>query len=84
MTNTYDWNLTPDEESAFIKIKEALHRHPELSLKEFQTTKLIQSVLSRMSGVRILDLPIETGVVASTVCRKRSRPMRGSSRKTKV
>ena len=43
MTNTYDWNLTPDEESAFIKIKEALHRHPELSLKEFQTTKLIQS-----------------------------------------
>lgn len=64
MTNTYDWNLTPDEESAFIKIKEALHRHPELSLKEFQTTKLIQSVLSRMSGVRILDLPIETGVVA--------------------
>ena len=64
MTNTCDWNLTPDEESAFIKIKEALHRHPELSLKEFQTTKLIQSVLSRMSGVRILDLPIETGVVA--------------------
>ena len=64
MTNTYDWSLRPEEEAAVIKIKEALHRHPELSLKEFQTSRLIRSVLERMDGVRILDLPIETGVVA--------------------
>lgn len=64
MTNTYEWNLTPAEEQAVIKIKQALHRHPELSMKEVQTSKLIRTVLERMDGVRILDLPVETGVVA--------------------
>ena len=64
MTNTYDWKLRPEEEQAVVKIKEALHRHPELSLKEYMTSRLIRSVLDRMDGVKILDLPIETGVVA--------------------
>ena len=64
MTNTYDWNLTPDEEEAIVRIKEALHRHPELSMKEFRTCELIRTVLGRMDGVKILKLPIETGVVA--------------------
>ena len=64
MNNTYDWHLSPSEEQAVIKIKEALHRHPELSMQEVQTTKLIRTVLERMDGVKILDLPISSGVAA--------------------
>ena len=64
MNNTYDWVLYPNEESAVLKIKEALHRHPELSFEEHRTSELIRSVLGRMDGVKILDLPIDTGVVA--------------------
>lgn len=64
MNNIYDWALYPEEEAAILKIKEALHRHPELSFKEKRTSELIRSVLERMDGVKFLDLPIETGVVA--------------------
>ena len=64
MNNTYDWVLYPEEEEAILKIKEALHRHPELSFEERRTTELIRSVLERMDGVKFMDLPIETGVVA--------------------
>ena len=39
------------------------HRHPELSYEEVETTKRIRSSLER-AGIRILDLPLKTGVVA--------------------
>ena len=39
------------------------HRHPELSFKEVETTKRIRQDLQK-GGVRILNLPLETGVVA--------------------
>ncbi|ACT05068.1 amidohydrolase [Dickeya chrysanthemi Ech1591] len=40
-----------------------LHQHPELSNQEFETTKKIRAVLEK-EGIRILDLPLKTGLVA--------------------
>jgi len=40
-----------------------LHRHPELSNQEFETTAKIRAALER-EGIRILDLPLKTGLVA--------------------
>lgn len=40
-----------------------LHRHPELSNQEFETTKKIRAVLEK-EGIRVLDLPLKTGLVA--------------------
>lgn len=39
------------------------HRHPELSYEEVETTKRIRASLER-ADVRILDLPLKTGLVA--------------------
>ena len=39
------------------------HRHPELSFKEVETTERIRQDLQK-GGLRILNLPLETGVVA--------------------
>lgn len=39
------------------------HRHPELSYEEVETTKRIRASLER-AGIRILDLPLKTGLVA--------------------
>ncbi|UJR56139.1 M20 peptidase aminoacylase family protein [Dickeya zeae] len=40
-----------------------LHQHPELSNQEFETTKKIRAVLEK-EGIRILELPLKTGLVA--------------------
>ncbi|MCA7015196.1 M20 peptidase aminoacylase family protein [Dickeya dadantii] len=40
-----------------------LHQHPELSNQEFETTRKIRAVLEK-EGIRILDLPLKTGLVA--------------------
>lgn len=40
-----------------------LHRHPELSNQEFQTTSDIKAALEKQQ-IRILDLPLKTGLVA--------------------
>lgn len=40
-----------------------LHQHPELSNQEFETTGKIRAVLEK-EGIRILDLPLKTGLVA--------------------
>ncbi|WP_409308338.1 M20 peptidase aminoacylase family protein [Pectobacterium sp. B1J-3] len=40
-----------------------LHRHPELSNQEFETTRKIRDVLDK-EGIRILNLPLKTGLVA--------------------
>ena len=39
------------------------HRHPELSFREVETTERIRQDLQK-GGLRILNLPLETGVVA--------------------
>ncbi|QYM98141.1 M20 peptidase aminoacylase family protein [Dickeya ananatis] len=40
-----------------------LHQHPELSNQEFETTKKIRAVLEK-EDIRILELPLKTGLVA--------------------
>ncbi|MDU6390744.1 MAG: M20/M25/M40 family metallo-hydrolase, partial [Pantoea sp.] len=40
-----------------------MHRFPELSNQEFETTKKIRAALTA-AGIRILDLPLKTGLVA--------------------
>lgn len=40
-----------------------LHRHPELSYEEVETTRRLREVLEAR-GVRILDVPLSTGLVA--------------------
>ena len=39
------------------------HRHPELSMQEFKTTERLKADLTK-AGIRILDFPLKTGVVA--------------------
>ena len=39
------------------------HRHPELSYEEYETTKRIRSLLEA-NGTEILNLPLDTGLVA--------------------
>ncbi|MDH6368800.1 amidohydrolase [Paenibacillus sp. PastF-3] len=46
-----------------IVIRRHLHRHPELSNEEYETTKYIISLLER-TGVRIIDYGLSTGVIA--------------------
>ncbi|SLM64985.1 MULTISPECIES: amidohydrolase [Dickeya] len=40
-----------------------LHQHPELSNQEFETTRKIRAVLEK-EGIRVLALPLKTGLVA--------------------
>lgn len=41
-----------------------LHRHPELALKEYETTDYVKNVLKQTEGVELLDLGLETGALA--------------------
>ena len=54
--------LMLEYEPRFLEIFEHLHRHPELSFKEFETTAYIKEILSSL-GIEILDYGLETGVV---------------------
>lgn len=49
-------------EEKLIEIRRDLHRNPELSFKEFRTTKLIKDMLREMD-IEVLELGNETGVV---------------------
>ena len=40
-----------------------LHRHPEVSFEEVETTAHLYNLLVE-NGVRVLDLPLKTGIVA--------------------
>ncbi len=51
------------DETKLLQTFQWLHRHPELSFQEFGTTEKIREVLTG-AGIRILDLPLETGLVA--------------------
>jgi amidohydrolase len=46
-----------------IDIRHEFHKHPELSNEEIKTTQTLRKLLTSV-GIRILDLPLETGLVA--------------------
>lgn len=46
-----------------IQIRHYLHQHPELSEEEVETTAFLRDHLTQL-GIRILDLPLKTGLVA--------------------
>lgn len=46
-----------------INLRRELHRHPELSLKEYRTSELIRTELKKMR-VEPLEFGLETGVIA--------------------
>lgn len=50
-------------ETKLLKIFESLHKHPELSFEEFETTKLIKGLLAE-AKIEVLNLPLKTGLVA--------------------
>ena len=50
-------------EKKLVEIFEWLHRHPELSLKEYKTTEFIRNILLD-NGIRLLDTKLQTGLIA--------------------
>ncbi len=50
-------------EKKLAQVFQWLHRHPELAMKEHQTTEYIRKVLLS-HGVRLLDTKLETGLIA--------------------
>ena len=46
-----------------VEIRHYLHQRPELSGKEFETTKFLKQQLE-MLRIRVLETPLETGVIA--------------------
>ena len=46
-----------------VKIRRHIHQHPELGMKEYETTKLVKEELKK-AGVPIKDIGTETGVLA--------------------
>ena len=60
--------LTNDDYENLREFRHDLHRHPELSHKEIRTSEKIRSFLLTLPGVELVDLPIQTGVVAR-ICR---------------
>ena len=49
-------------EAETLSIFKHLHKHPERSWQEYETTKLIKAELEKL-GIEILDIGLETGVV---------------------
>lgn len=55
--------ITPDFDQKLIHIRRHLHRHPELSNEEFETTQSIRNWLEEV-GIKIADYSLQTGLVA--------------------
>ncbi|WP_219213207.1 amidohydrolase [Paenibacillus sp. S150] len=49
--------------SQLIDVRRNLHREPELAYEEFRTTEKLREWLT-IANIRILDLPLETGLIA--------------------
>ena len=49
--------------SKLAKMRHHIHEHPEISEQEYETTKYIKNYLSEL-GIKPLDYPLETGVIA--------------------
>ncbi len=58
------FNITSKELEHIIEIRHHLHRHPEVSWHEIETTKYIRECLSQIDGVEILEMGLNTGVIA--------------------
>lgn len=60
-----DFSLTKEENLAaqLTEIRRELHREPELSNEEFKTTAKLREWLAQ-AFIRILDLPLRTGLIA--------------------
>ena len=56
-------SLTAKYEDEMIAIRRHIHRHPELSNKEYKTTEFIREKLTEY-GVEIAEIGMKTGVVA--------------------
>ncbi len=56
--------LTNEDIRMLTRFRHDLHQNPELSRKEFRTTRKIREFLSALPGCRIISLPVDTGVVA--------------------
>lgn len=46
-----------------VAVRRRLHKHPELSFKEYDTTQYLKSLLQD-AGIELLDNPLETGLAA--------------------
>lgn len=57
-------SLTEEEERQVRDFKDWMHENPEVSNEEFETTRRITGFLNSLPGVELLDLPVETGVLA--------------------
>ncbi|WP_238653542.1 amidohydrolase [Paenibacillus piscarius] len=49
--------------SRLVEVRRSLHREPELSNEEFRTTEKLRGWLNE-AGIRVLDLPLKTGLIA--------------------
>lgn len=63
--------ITMTDEKSIIDLFKQFHENPELSFEEYETTKRICKALQAgsvetegMNGIEILDLPLETGLIA--------------------
>lgn len=57
------WQAIQGQYEDAVAIRRHMHRHPELSFKEFETTTFLKHIL-RDAGIELLDNPLETGVLA--------------------
>jgi len=55
-------NLVKQYEDEMVQIRRIIHHNPELSNKEFETTKLIKEKLTEW-GIEIADIGLETGAI---------------------
>ena len=56
--------LTESEEKMILDFKNEMHKNPELSHEEFDTTDNIKNFLSKIDNIEILPISTKTGVVA--------------------
>lgn len=56
--------LSEEDFQRIAAFRHDLHAHPELSREEYRTTEKIRAFLMTLPGFQILDLPVETGVIA--------------------
>lgn len=63
MANRTADSIAEPLQDTLIRIRRHLHRHPELSNVEYETTKYIVSLLEQ-AGVAIADYGLKTGVIA--------------------
>ena len=76
--------LTEEEFEKAVALRHELHIHPELSGKEFKTTEKIRNFLKDIPGCMVVDLPVETGIVAKIGMDKaeKSRTVKGKDGKS--